>query len=364
MQNGKKVVDNLLRNKKAQRMGTQELIWEDTIRKWIDQGYPKDSEGKPVDYIQHFDLDMANIGGWFDLMPLRGHEEIVRETEDWLIKKNGAGASLKFWKNKSGVPEHIDFTMTSQEIWERDYRKYILDLDTKRVDLDFARKMTKLRNEQDCWTFYGHLFVFENLRQSVGDFCLYETVLTNPGWFHDYNRVYTDFFKKHYKYLFDNVGLPDGIWVYEDMGYKGSLFCSPNVFQELFFPYYRELIEFFHSYDLPVVLHSCGYIEQILDMIVDVGFDALNPMEVKAGCDVLRFAEKYADKLAFVGGLDIRILEGGDKAVIKKEVLRLVNGMKERNARFLFSTDHSVSTAVKYEDYKYALQVFTDNMYY
>ena len=63
------------------------------------------------------------------------------------------------------------------------------------------------------------------------------------------------------------------------------------------------MVDFYHSFNLPVVLHTCGFVEPILDQIADAGFDALHPMEVKAGNDPLRIAAKYKDKLALVGGL-------------------------------------------------------------
>ena len=107
-----------------------------------------------------------------------------------------------------------------------------------------------------------------------------------------------------------SVGLPDGVWLYEDLGYKNGLFASPKVLGELIFPYYKEMVDFFHSYDLPVVLHTCGSTAQALPLIVEAGFDALNPMERKAkDNDPFVFAEKYGDQLAFVGGLDARVFE-------------------------------------------------------
>ena len=40
-----------------------------------------------------------------------------------------------------GTPEHIDFLMTSREIWERDYRPHLLEFDAERFgDLEEARK--------------------------------------------------------------------------------------------------------------------------------------------------------------------------------------------------------------------------------
>ncbi|MHC5034842.1 MAG: uroporphyrinogen decarboxylase family protein [Planctomycetota bacterium] len=321
MQNSREVIDSLLRGKPAERMGLHDSPWWDTLREWTKQGYPTrraataegdgkaDGDGEPVDPVDHFGFDMASVATWFDVLPLRGVSDLVEETDEWEVRRNGAGAALKYWKDKSGTPEHIDFWMTSREVWERDYRPHLLEVDRERVDVEGTRKALASRRGQGFWTFYGHLFIWENMRQSMGDLCMYQSLLLDPDWIHDYGRVYTDFFKAHYALLFEEAGLPDGIWVYEDLGYRNGLFCSPAVLEELIFPYFKELVDFFHSYDLPVVLHACGGIEEALPLIVDAGFDALNPMEVKAGCDVVRFAERYGDRLAFVGGLDARVLE-------------------------------------------------------
>jgi len=314
--------------------------------------------------VDHFAFDMCGVGGWFDTMPLRGHSELIEETDEWTVKRNGAGAAFKYWKHKSGTPEHVDFLMTSREIWERDYRPHLLELDRERVNIKDAAEQLEKRRKQGLWTFYGHLFIWENMRASLGDTCMYQSLLLDPGWIHDYNRVYTDFFRAHFKLLIEEAGVPDGIWLYEDLGYRNGLFCSPKVLEELFFPYYEELVDFFHSYDLPVVFHSCGGIEAALPLIVDAGFDGLNPMEVKAGCDTLRFAEKYGDRLAFFGGLDARILESGDRELIRKGVTELVEGMKAIGARYVFGSDHSISTNVRYADFRYALEVYREHMMY
>lgn len=364
MSDSRDIINQLIRRKPAKRMGLYELIWPDAQRQWLEQGYPTDAAGNPVSAADHFGLDMEMACDWWDILPIKGYSEIVEQTDQWEIRRNGAGAALKFWKNKSGTPEHIDFRMNSRDVWQRDYRRHLLELDPSRIRIDYSVKQYQQCRQKGRWAFFGHIFVFENLRQSIGDICLYESVLLDPGWIHDYNRVYTDFFKMHYQYLFQQVGLPDGVWIYEDLGYRGTTFCSLDVYRALFFPYYKELIDFFHSYQLPVILHSCGFIEDLLPDIIDLGFEGLNPMEIKAGCDPLRLAKKYADKIAFIGGLDVRILESGDRNAIRQGVLNLVNGMKDAGASYIFASDHSISTSVRYDDYRYALDVFRDHCCY
>ena len=362
LQSPREVVDALLRKKEADRVGLFDSPWNDTLRKWVTQGYPTDEKGDPVSPPDHFGFDIVGVGGWFDPLPLRGVSELIEETSEWKVTRNGAGAALKYWKNRSGTPEHIDFRMTSREVWDRDYRPHLLAVDRQRMDVAGTAKELARRKAQGLWTHYGHLFVWENMRRSMGDICLYESMLLDPAWIHDYCRVYTDFFKAHYRLLLEEAGLPDGFWMYEDLGYKYHTFCSPKTYGDLLFPYFKEMVDFFHGYGLPVVLHTCGFTEPVLDLIVEAGFDGLNPMEVKAGNDALKFAEKYAQRLVFIGGLDARVLESGDRDLIRREVVRLIDGMKERGARYVFGSDHSLSTGVRYADFKFAVEVYREHM--
>lgn len=358
------VIADLLRGKPSERMGLYDSPWGDTLQKWLKQGYPANAEGKPVDPIDHFGFDMAGCGGWFDSLPLRGVSETLEETDEWVVKRNGAGAALKTWKHKSGTPEHIDFRMTSREVWDRDYRPHLARLDPERVNVEAARKALQQRRAAGLWTFYGHLFIWEDMRRSMGDVCMFESLVLDPDWIRDYGRVMTDFYKAHYAYLFEQAGLPDGVWVYEDLGYRNGLFCSPRVLEELIFPYYAELVGFFHAYGLPVVLHACGGIEAALPLIVEAGFDALNPMQVSAGCDVVRFAERYADRLAFIGGLDARVIESGDRERIRREAGRIMGAMRSLGARYVFGSDHSISTNVDYDAFRCMMDVYHEMKHY
>lgn len=390
MTDSRQIVNGLLRGTGAERVALRESPWADTIAAWVRQGYPlrkvhkepgeerwNPEDGRtitveqageydePVPSWEHFGFDMVSVGPSFDIYPLRDTLVTEQETDEWTIRRNGAGAALRYWKHRSGTPEHIDFRMTSREIWERDYRPHLLTLDPRRVGIEDGRKHLADARAANRWVHYGHMFIWELMRQSMGDVTMYESLLLDPGWVHDYGSVYLDFYIAHYRLMFEEIGLPDGIWLYEDLGYKNGLFASPKVLEELVFPYHRRLIEFFHSYNLPVVLHTCGSTAEAMDLIVDVGYDALNPMERKAvGNDPFAFAEKYGDRLAFVGGLDARILETNDKEYIGREVAAYIDGMKARGARLVFCSDHSVSPNTRYESYLHAVRVYREHMFY
>jgi len=369
----------LFARQSAERVGLFDSPWGRTVQKWVTQGYPtrkvtrKVTENgqeverevdEPVGPAEHFGFDMVGCGGWFDMLPLKGFSEVVEETDEWRVTRNGAGAALKYWKDKDGTPEHIDFRMTSRDVWERDYRPRLLEVDRERVNIEAAKSALEANRAKGYWTFFGHLFIWENMRRSLGDLCMYESLITDPAWIHDYNRVHTDFYIAHYKLILEEAGVPDGIWMYEDLGYKDRLFASPRVLEDVIFPYYKEVVDFFHSYGLPVVLHTCGSTTEAVPLIIQAGFDALNPMEVAAGNRTLEFAERYGDDLVFIGGFDKRIIESHDKARIRSAASAYIEGMKARGARFLFGSDHSISTNTDYEDFRYMVSVYREHMLY
>ncbi len=364
MQTSREVIDSLFRRQPAERLGLNDHPWGDTLEKWGTQGYPKDDEGNLVDVGEHFGFDIVSCGGWFHWEPKIDDNETLEETDEWKVVRNGAGAVLKWWKHKSGTPEHIDFHMTSREIWDRDYRPLLtpsLDRWGKLEDLQAAHTRAASSGKFDAM---GFQFLWENMRASMGDYIMFMSLVDDPDWVHDYNRVYTDLYIGQFELYFEHVGKPDGAFIYEDLGYRNGLFCNPRQLEELIFPYYAELVDFFHQHDIPVMLHACGKVTEAMDLVVGAGFDAINPMEVKAGNDTLAYAEQYGQQLTFVGGLDARVLERGDQADIRQTVTDYIQGMKDRGARLVFGSDHSLSTNIDYQDFCYALEVYKEQMAY
>lgn len=377
MISGKELIDRMFSGGKVDRIGLYEGFWPETLEAWVPEGYPVSDAAQgtkpvPMDPFEFFTFDMHKCGGFFDTEPRLGVEVTLDETEEWVLVRNGAGAVFKWWKNQSGTPEHVDFHMSSREVWEAEYRDLLLSVDPQRFNgkwwepKSLADDLADLRRarEKGQWAWYGHVFVWEVMRANMGDLQMYQNLLLDPGWVHDFNRVYTDFFREHYRFLFEHNGVPDGIWLMDDLAYKGRLFASPQTLSDLFLPYYAEIISFFHEYDLPVIFHSDGDITDALPMLIEAGIQGLNPMEVKAGCDILQYAREYGDRLVFVGGMDVRVLETNDRELIEAEAVRLLEGVKALNGRMVFGSDHTITPRVRYDSYRYLLDVYQTHQWY
>ena len=106
------------------------------------------------------------------------------------------------------------------------------------------------------------------------------------------------------------------------------------------------------------IYHGCGDARDVLDDLVGIGLDAYNPLEAKAGLDVVELKQRYAGRLAFVGNVDVRVLEGGDPQKIREEVRYKLQAA--RGGGFVFQSDHSVSSSVAPESYELAIRTLRE----
>ena len=334
--------------------GIFDHYWGETIPEWRKQGFPEDTD--PADY---FGYDLQGVGGGPDHTPFRGAEEVLEENDRWKVTRTGWGASVKYFKERSGTPEHVGFECTTPERW-RKYREQLVDFDPSRFDVVKLKEACDRGREGDKFIVYSCLFVFETMRHALGDVCMMESMILEPAWIHDICRVLTDLFIAHYDRAFREAGKPDGIFIYEDLGYSKGLFASPRTLKDLIFPYYTELVGFFHDHGLPVILHTCGGVTEAVPLIVEAGFDCLQPMEAKAGCNVVEYAKEFGDRLSFMGNIDVTVLNRNDRELTRREVLGKLNALHDLRAGYVFHSDHSIPPDISFATYSYAVELLRE----
>ncbi|MGV9202919.1 MAG: uroporphyrinogen decarboxylase family protein [Promethearchaeia archaeon] len=82
------------------------------------------------------------------------------------------------------------------------------------------------------------------------------------------------------------------IYVTNDLGYKGrTIIISPKMFRELFKPGITRFCDVVHKYGVRVIMHSCGYIMELIPDFIEMGIDALYPIERAAGNDIVEIKD-------------------------------------------------------------------------
>ena len=141
----------------------------------------------------------------------------------------------------------------------------------------------------------------------------------------------------------------DGIFWYDDMGYKNTPFFSTEMYREIVKPFHKRAVDWAHERGLVIELHSCGYVEPLIPDIIDAGVDMLNPLEIKAGMDPFKLKKLYGDKLAFHGGINAQLWDNIE--LVKSEMERIIPAMKEGGG-YVFASDHSIPNSVSFENMK------------
>ncbi len=150
-------------------------------------------------------------------------------------------------------------------------------------------------------------------------------------------------------------GRLSGMYIWGDVAYRNGMLFGAERWREMFKPHVKALIDLFHSNNLMVVYHGCGNALEIFDDFVEMGLDGYNPLEAKADLDVVELKKTYSNRLAFVGNIDIRVLERGNREEIENEVCYKLKAA--RGGGFVFQSDHSVSSEVDPTDYKFAIDM-------
>ena len=102
-------------------------------------------------------------------------------------------------------------------------------------------------------------------------------------------------------------------------------------------------------------MHSCGYVAPLLPYMIEAGINCLQVIEVKAGMDLIKLHEQFGDRIAFMGGIDVRALYTNDRAIIDRELESKIPIVKQ-GYNFVLHSDHSIPKTVNFDTYRYFIE--------
>jgi hypothetical protein len=138
-----------------------------------------------------------------------------------------------------------------------------------------------------------------------------------------------------------------------DFGTQTSAFCSVKTFDNLYFPYYKQVCDWVHAHTpWKVFKHSCGAVSKFLPSFIEAGIDILNPVQCSAtGMAPEELKAKFGDHLVFWGGgVDTQhVLPFGSPAEVREQVLRRCE-IFAPGGGFVFNTIHNVQAKTPVEN--------------
>jgi uroporphyrinogen-III decarboxylase len=129
----------------------------------------------------------------------------------------------------------------------------------------------------------------------------------------------------------------DGIFTSDDLGTQASVFFSGKIFDEFFYPYYKEIVDKAHELNMHFWLHTCGNITEFLPRFIDIGIDVIHPIQ-KYAMNERETAGKFGDKIAVWAGFDVqRTIPYGTPDDVRAEVQNIMGAYARKDGRFLFT---------------------------
>jgi uroporphyrinogen decarboxylase len=348
MMTGRERIARILKRQPVDRIGLYEGFWGDTRKRWQEQGHIRADEG----IEDHFGFDLSNSWCFNMIADLDFQPVTLEETDETRLVKDGNGATLRRHKLHDTTPEHVDFAVKDREAWEAQIKPHLLRVDRRRINFEGyrnARRNAAARNRFFNWSGVN---VFELMHPVCGHEYMLMGMALDPDWVRDMTETYATLTISLMEILFAEEGLPDGVWFYEDMGFKERPFMSPAMYREIVQPAHARTIAYCHSKGLPVIMHSCGFVEPLLPGILEAGIDCLQVIEVKAGMDPLRIHRNFGDRLSLCGGMDARNLVANDIDAIRRELSEKIPVLM-RNNGYILHSDHSVPDTCNYETYQF-----------
>jgi uroporphyrinogen-III decarboxylase len=133
------------------------------------------------------------------------------------------------------------------------------------------------------------------------------------------------------------------------------MFFSPDFWRSVYKPQLARIVAVANAAGLKTIYHGCGNASAVFEDLIQVGIDAYNPLEAKAGLDVVDLKRKYGNRWSFNGNIDVRVLATNDQDQIRREVLRKLNAAK--GGGYIIQSDHSMPDNVDPATYDYVVQL-------
>jgi uroporphyrinogen decarboxylase len=143
----------------------------------------------------------------------------------------------------------------------------------------------------------------------------------------------------------------NAILLADDIAFNTGLLLPPKIMEQVAYPYYKNMIQEIKRHkDIPVILHTDGYVYDVLDKIVECGFDGIHSLQPSAGMDIEKVKKNYGNALCLMGNIDLDyLLTFGKPNEVVAEVEKLID-IVAPGGGFILCTCNILINAVKPEN--------------
>ncbi|MFH2068609.1 MAG: uroporphyrinogen decarboxylase family protein [Candidatus Omnitrophota bacterium] len=338
----------VLEHREADRVPVQDSPWGATVSRWHREGLPEEI---PVE--EYFGYELIQLGA--DLSA-RFPIQILEKNENYILTTTPDGGKAKNFRDYSTTPEVVDTQVKTKEDWFN--FKPRLQSDYKRIDWATTHNRYHQMRAGGKFICFSAAVGYDRCQGFMNSERLLILMAEDPNTARDMFETVGKLAVDTCRMLLKEGYEFDGAFFYNDMGYKNSSLFSPKMYRELIFPIDKYILGFCHENGMKTLLHSCGNVKPLVPFLIEAGLDCLEPLEVKAGMDLIELKKIYGNQLAFMGGIDVRKMVGAaaDPTAIEEEIKTKFESAK-KGGGYIYHSDHSVPKNVSFQDYQKVMEL-------
>lgn len=135
----------------------------------------------------------------------------------------------------------------------------------------------------------------------------------------------------------------------DDWGQQHGLIIDPDMWRSVFKKRLRKMYDVVHEAGLPVSIHSCGDISDIIPDLIEIGVNMIMPLQAEA-LDFDFLKREYGKYLTFWGGLSTqRTLPFGTPDDVREEI-RSLKRVLGKNGGYILAPSHELQKDVPLEN--------------
>ncbi|MFB6291074.1 MAG: uroporphyrinogen decarboxylase family protein [Candidatus Bipolaricaulia bacterium] len=154
-------------------------------------------------------------------------------------------------------------------------------------------------------------------------------------------------------FLGELEGSADIICIGDDLGTQESLLMSPDTYREVLKPIHAEYIAFIkEKTDAKIFFHTDGDVFPLIDDLIEIGVDILNPVQTSAGrmSELTKLKSQFGDEMVFCGAIDTKdLLPNGTPEEVKAETKKVMKILGPGGG-YLVSAVHTIMEEVPAEN--------------
>jgi uroporphyrinogen decarboxylase len=322
-----------------------QCFWDEFLVEWR-----KHHPG--TDIMRHFGNDMLVVVADETMWPTTAG--VIRDDGDERIVRNGWGQVQRL-RGDAHFSETIEVAITER-----------VDPDAIVFDDPLLDSRYEKRFHDDALQDEWFLFCKTGgpyLRSAFlrGEEQFWVDIMDDPGWVRAFVDRVTDHLTAIGVESIRRWGMGEtGIAIYDDVAANWGPFVGADMYEQFFLPPLRRMVKAYRDAGARFIMHhSDGNVLPLLDMWIDAGIDAINPVEYRSGMDAVKLREKYGNRLTMIGGLDnCSILPRGDRTQVRDHVLHLLEA--GRGGGYVIGP-HSIGPDISVDTMLYVLELVEEH---